>query len=94
MGVHKLEIELSDELMEKIDRLSLEQKSSRSEVIVSTLRNHLPTVDDASEASIARRLAALDRVFKLADSVRGEGRSQEDIDRQVREFRADRTYDR
>jgi predicted transcriptional regulator len=93
MGVHKLEIELSDELMEAVDRLSSERRSSPSDVVVETLNDHLPKTEEASEVSIARRLAALERAFKVADSL-GISRSQEDIDRQVREFRADRTYDR
>jgi hypothetical protein len=93
MGVHKLEIELTDEMMEAVNRLSVEQKTSPSEVVVATLKDHLPLSEKSNEVSIAKRLEAMERAFALADSL-GIGRSQEDIDRQVREFRADRTYDR
>lgn len=93
MGVHKLEIELTDELMEAVGRLSIEKKTSPSEVVVATLKDHLPVSEKSNEVSIAERLAAMERAFALADSL-GISRSQEDIDRQVREFRADRAYDR
>lgn len=93
MGMHKLEIELPDEIMKAVDKLSVEQKTSPSEIVVATLKHHLPASEKASEESIARRLAALENAFRLADSL-GIGRTQEDIDRQIRELRADRTYDR
>lgn len=91
MGVHKLEIELSDELMAKVERLSGQRNSSPSDVVVETLQDHLPST--ARETTIADRLAALERVSKFAASL-GSNRSQDDIDRQVREIRADRSYDR
>ncbi|AYD01000.1 hypothetical protein [Neorhizobium sp. NCHU2750] len=92
MGVHKLEIELSDELMQAVDRLSIERRSSPSDVVVATLADHLPSAKQQAEPTIAQRLAALERINKMVDAL-GSNRSEEDIDRQVREFRADRTYD-
>lgn len=93
MDVHKLEIELTDELMAAIDRLSAERRSSRSDVVVATLKDHLPFTEKSDEISVEQRLAAIDRAFKIADSL-DISRSQEDIDRQVRDSRADRIYDR
>lgn len=95
MGIHKLEIELSDELMQAVGRLSVEQKLSPSDVVVATLKDHLPREQDNSlkENTISARLDALDQAFKIADTL-GGSRTQEDIDRHVREFRADRTYGR
>lgn len=93
MGLHKLEIELTDELKEAVDRLSAERRLSPSEVVVETLRDHLPDPGPVSDPSIADRLAAFQRISDMVDAL-GISRSEEDIDRQIQEFRADREHDR
>jgi len=92
MGLHKLEIEVSDDLLSRIDKVSAETGLSREEVVVERLEQELPKPAVPDQFTIERRRAFL-KAFNLVKT-KGEGRSQEDIDRQVREFREDRTYDR
>lgn len=89
MGLHKLEIELTDELLSRIDRVSTQTNHTRTEVVIETLKDHLPEEVDDSQAKIATRKAFLDDIVQRASEL-GGGRTQEDIDRQIREFRGDR----
>ena len=92
MGLHKLEIEVSDDLLKRIDKVSAETGLSREEVVVERLEGDFPQPVAPDQETIERRRAFLKAFSDLR--TKGQGRSQEDIDRQVREFREDRTYDR
>ena len=96
MGLHKLEIEVTDELLSRIDKVSAQTQHSRAQVVVETLKDHLP--GEGSSGGPDRETIEKRRAFLKAFSERtaglGPGRSQEEIDRQVREFREDRVYDR
>ncbi|WP_131818960.1 hypothetical protein [Rhizobium sp. LCM 4573] len=89
MGLHRLEIGLTDELLSRIDRVSTQTNHTRTEVVIETLEDHLPEEVDDSQAGISARKALLDDIVERGSKL-GSGRSQEDIDRQIREFRGDR----
>ena len=94
MGLHKLEIELTDDLISRIDQVSAATKHSRAEVVVDTLRESLPEMaSKPDQQAIDKRLAFLEEFAKMTAGL-GAGRSQEEIDSELEKIRADRTYDR
>ncbi len=92
MGLHKLEIELTDDLISRIDKVSAATKHSRAEVVVETLRENLPGEKDLEALRVEERLAAWGRFQESVSNI-GSGRSQEEIDRELQEIRQDRQYD-
>ncbi len=92
MGLHKLEIELTDDLISRIDKVSAATKHSRAEVVVETLRENLPGEKDLEALRVEERLAAWRRFQESVSNI-GSGRSQEEIDRELQEIRQDRQYD-
>ncbi|KKX25366.1 hypothetical protein [Rhizobium sp. LC145] len=92
MGLHKLEIELTDELLSRIDRVSTQTNHTRTEVVIETLKDHLPEEVGSKQITKEERLEALQRAWKLVSKLE-PGRSQAEIDKQIREFREDRKYD-
>jgi hypothetical protein len=89
MGLHKLEIEVSDEVLSRIDAAAARANRSREEVIADKLMDLPPVGDVSDEERTRRRLAFLDKISKRA-SRHSSNLSSEEILRQVREFREDR----
>lgn len=92
MGLHKLEIELTDDLLSRIDSISARTHNSRAEVVVETLKDHLPA-EPATEyatdrAAIERRMAFLNEMFERASRY-SSNLSDAEIMQQVRESRGD-----
>ncbi|MEN3151177.1 hypothetical protein ABCW43_28190 [Neorhizobium sp. IRAMC:178] len=93
MGLHKLEIEVDDEMLSRIDAAAARINRSRAEVVVEKLKDLPPTIDAQDRSAIERRLAFLREMSARIDALGRPGRSAEEIDRQIREFREDRKYD-
>ncbi|WP_165823448.1 hypothetical protein [Metarhizobium album] len=55
MGLHKLEKELTDDLLSRIDSISARTHNSRAEVVVETLKDHLPAEPATDRKAIERR---------------------------------------
>jgi len=89
MSVHRLEIEVTDSVLSWIDRVSARTGHSRAEVVAEKLEEQA----SGEEISKEQRLEAFRRSWDVVSKL-GPGRSQAEIDRQVREFREDRNYDR
>lgn len=89
MGKHRLEIELTDDLLSRIDSVSARTNHSRMDVVVETLREHLPATgsEDTTEASENRQ----DRIRALLQhaSRHSSGLSADEVLREIREFRGD-----
>lgn len=94
MGLHKLEIEVDDEMLSRIDAAAARINRSRAEIVVEKLKDLPPAVDAPDRLAIERRLAFLREMSARIDALGRPGRSAEEIDRQIREFREDRKYDR
>lgn len=95
MGLHKLEIEVDDEMLSRIDAAAARINRSRAEVVVDKLKDLPPAVvDPPDRPEIERRRAFLREMSARIDALGRPGRSAEEIDRQIREFREDRQYDR
>lgn len=92
MGLHKLEIELTDELLSRIDRVSTQTNHTRTEVVIETLKDHLPVEVGSKQITKEQRLQALQRAWEMVSKLE-PGRTQAEIDKQIREFREDRKYD-
>ena len=93
MGLHKLEIEVDDETLSRIDAAAARINGSRAEVVVEKLRD-LPPVDEAPDRQeIEKRLTFLHEMSAKIAKLGLPGRSGEEIDREIREFREDRKYD-
>ena len=90
MGLHKLEIEVSEALLKRIDKVSAETGLSREEVVVNGLEDHLPEPAAPDQETIEQRRSFL-KTFSLRSAGLRPGRSRDDIDRQVRAFREDGT---
>ncbi|MDE1158409.1 MAG: hypothetical protein PW791_09050 [Neorhizobium sp.] len=88
MGLHKLEIEVNDELLSRIDRVSEEIHASRQSVVVATLDNHLAGGPGATDASVDARLKFLDEISHRAAKYSSNLSEQEVLDG-VRDFRGD-----
>ena len=91
MGLHKLEIEVSDALLKRIDKVSAETGLSREEVVVNGLEQEFPQDERTTTANINERREALRRIFAMTEAL-GPGRSQEEIDRDVSAWREDRAH--
>jgi metal-responsive CopG/Arc/MetJ family transcriptional regulator len=89
MGLHKLEIEVDDEMLSRIDSVSARTNHSRVEVVLETLKDHLPAEAAPDRQEIEKRRAFLREFAKRTEQL-GPGRTREDIDRQIQENRADR----
>jgi metal-responsive CopG/Arc/MetJ family transcriptional regulator len=87
MGIHKLEIELTDELLSKIERISERTSHSTEEVVVKAIRD-LKDEDAFESHAVKRRLAVLREVSEMAKALNIQ-RTDEDILKQVRDFRGD-----
>lgn len=94
MGLHKLEIELTDELISRIDQVSEATKHTRAEVVVETLKESLPEMAERPDAVLVEQRLTFLHEFAQKTAGLGSGRSKEEIDRTLEEIRADRTYDR
>jgi metal-responsive CopG/Arc/MetJ family transcriptional regulator len=90
MGLHKLEIEVTDELLSRIDSVSERTSNSRADVILGALKAQFP--DQATEGSLEDQRPAkarlLDRLFDEA-SRRNICRSDDSILEEIRIFRGD-----
>ena len=93
MCPHRQEIELSDELLSRIDRASARTGHSRGRVVVDALRDHLAPEPSVTVAAIEERRARL-KAFRDRIESLGVHRSQEDIDRDLRTIRSDRDHGR
>jgi metal-responsive CopG/Arc/MetJ family transcriptional regulator len=87
MRMHKLEIELTDDLLSKIERISERTSHSTEEVVVNAIKN-LKDEDESNADSTRRRLAVLSEVSAMAKALNIQ-RTDEDILSQIREFRGD-----
>jgi predicted transcriptional regulator len=85
MGLHRLEIEVNDELLSRIDRVSEDQGEARERVILEALSNGLPPPEEAGRIDA---LLAFQRTWPLV-SRSGRGLTMEQIDADVRAFRED-----
>lgn len=84
MGLHKLEIEVTDELLSRIDKVSDETGEDRKQVIVEILSENLPEAHaDQHEA-----LIAFQRTWPLV-AKSGRNLTIDQIDADVRAFRED-----
>ena len=88
MGLHKLEIEVDDETLSRIDAAAARAKSSRKEVLAEKLRDFPPADEIADAQRVKQRLAFLDEIFERA-SLHSSNLTSEQILREVREFRGD-----
>lgn len=89
MGKHRLEIELTDDLLSRIDSVSARTNHSRMDVVVETLREHLPAdraAKNDTEALPAMR--ALDDAYEQGMRLR-INRSDRDILDSIRTFRGE-----
>ncbi|MBT9371604.1 hypothetical protein [Rhizobium sp. CSW-27] len=90
MGKHRLEIELTDDLLSRIDSVSARTSHSRMDVVVETLREHLP--QDHGVADVAPETL---QALRVLDEAYQEGlrlkinRSDRDILESIRTFRGD-----
>jgi predicted transcriptional regulator len=85
--VHKLEIELTDELLSKIERISERTSRSTEQVVVEAIED-LKDAFTVDPDRVKRRLAVLYEVSEMAKELNIQ-RTDEDILRQVRDFRGD-----
>ncbi len=88
MRLHKLEIEVTDELLSRIDRVSDEIHASREAVVVATLDNHLSGGVGANDASPDAKLRFLDEIARRSARYSSGLSEQEVLDR-IRDFRGD-----
>ncbi len=89
MGKHRLEIELTDDLLSRIDSVSARTNHSRMDVVVETLREHLPkdrAAKNDTEALPAMRV--LDDAYEQGMRLR-VNRSDRDILDSIRTFRGE-----
>jgi hypothetical protein len=86
-GVHKLEIELTDELLSKIERISEQTSRSTEQVVVEAIED-LKDALAVDPDGVKRRLAVLYEVSEMAKELNIQ-RTDEDILRQVHDFRGD-----
>ena len=93
MGSQRLEIELSDDLLSRIDRASARTGRSRGGVVLQALRDHFGAEPSGTEDAIEERRANL-KAFR--DRVEGLGlhRSRRDIERDLNAIRSDRGHGR
>ncbi|WP_137129545.1 hypothetical protein [Rhizobium sp. FY34] len=90
MGLHKLEIEVTDELLSRIDSVSTRTSNSRADVILDALKAHLPdeATDGMEEDPRPAKVRLLDQLFDEA-SRRNICRSDDSILEDIRIFRGD-----
>ena len=93
MGLHKLEIEVDDETLSRIDAAAARMNGSRAEVVVEKLKDLPPVAETPDSEAVAQRLAFLNEMTARIEALGRPGRSGEEIDREIREFREDRKYD-
>ena len=85
--MHKLEIELTDELLSKIERISEHTSRSTEQVVVEAIED-LKDAFTVDPDRVKRRLAVLYEVSEMAKELNIQ-RTDEDILRQVSDFRGD-----
>lgn len=88
MGKHRLEIELTDDLLSRIDSVSARTSHSRMDVVVETLREHLPQDRPAKTPDPEAAIAILDAFLAEASRFSSQLSEQEVLD-EIREFRGD-----
>ena len=89
----RLEIELNDDLLSRIDRASVRTGRSRTTVVVDAVRDHLPAEPSSDASAIEERLTRLKAVMNRAERL-GRERSQDDIDAELATIRGDRGHGR
>lgn len=94
MGLRKLEIVVSDEALSRLDAAAARTGRSRDEVLEEKISELPPAQVELTREEIERRLAHFDKMSARIAALGRPGRSGEEIDREIREFREDRTYDR
>ena len=93
MGLHKLEIEVTDEALSRIDAAAARTGRTRAEVLVEKIAELPPAHVEPTLEEIERRLAHFDEMTARIAKLGRPGRSGAEIDREIREFREDRKYD-
>ena len=83
-GLHKLEIELTDDLLSRVDSISARTHNSRAEVVVETLKDHLPAEPATDREAIENRRAFPNEMFEQASRC-ASNLSDAEIMQQVRE---------
>ncbi|WP_187971481.1 ribbon-helix-helix protein, CopG family [Aquibium microcysteis] len=91
MCARRLEIELNDDLLSRVDRAAARTGRSRGKVVIDALEGHLPRESSADASAIERRLAVLDAVVERAEKL-GRQRKQVDIDADLAAIRDDRGH--
>jgi metal-responsive CopG/Arc/MetJ family transcriptional regulator len=89
MGLHKLEIEVTDELLSRIDSVSERTRNSRADVIVETLTDHLPETQRASNARASQTRRERIRALLQNASRHSSGLSGDEVLREIKDFRGD-----
>ncbi|WP_354670555.1 ribbon-helix-helix protein, CopG family [Aquibium sp. ELW1220] len=93
MCARRLEIELNDDLLSRVDRAAARTGRSRGKIVIDALEGHLPRESSADASAIERRLAVLDAVAERAEKL-GRQRTQVDIDADLAAIRGDRGHGR
>ena len=89
MGKHRLEIELTDDLLSRIDSVSARTNHSRMDVVVETLREHLPAMGGEDNAKAWQNRKDRIRALLQDASRHSSGLSADEVLREIREFRGD-----
>jgi hypothetical protein len=93
MGLHKLEIQVTDEALSRIDAAAARTGRTRAEVLEEKISELPPVHIELTREEVERRLARFDEMTARIDKLGRPGRSGEEIDREIREFREDRKHD-
>lgn len=93
MRPRRLEIELSDDFLSRIDRACALSGRSRGKVIADTLEDHLPSGVSPASSAVDERLAFLKAVVDRAENL-GRQRTQVDMDAELAAIRGDRGHGR
>ncbi|MGF9693934.1 MULTISPECIES: hypothetical protein [unclassified Rhizobium] len=88
MGLHRLEIEVDDEMLSRIDAAAARTAGSRAKVVVETLADHLPMDLEVEAASVEEQR---DKLQKWLDEATRHSShlSDEEVLREVRDARGD-----
>jgi metal-responsive CopG/Arc/MetJ family transcriptional regulator len=89
MCPRRLDIELNEDLLSRLDRASARTGRSRGKVVADALKEHLPSEPLASTSAIGQRLAILKSVMDRAEEL-NRRRSRDDIDAELAAIRSDR----
>ena len=94
VGLHRLEIDVDDEMLSRIDAAAARINGTRAEVVVEKLSELPEATPTPSRPTTEGRLSFLDEISARISALGRPGLSDDEIDRQIREFRDDRPYDR